>query len=106
MFRFFVIVLCIVASHALPRFGWAEIEEGRANIIPWSGYWWPQRTGEILRPLTKYDQLTGKHSASVERRQRPAKPDTPAWFGKCHAWAAASIFGARTENSDSGKAGP
>lgn len=69
-----------------------EVEHGQAKFQPWSGYWWPHRKGELLGPLRKYDQLTGKKSVAEETRNHPVAANTPSWFGYCHASAASSIM--------------
>jgi|GEM_PF-626861 len=68
------------------------VDEGQAGYTPWSGYWWPLREGRMLHPLTKYDRLTGRAAADWERKHHPATPDTPEWFGYCHAWAASAVM--------------
>lgn len=70
----------------------ARIEEGRATVIPWSGHWWPQRSGAALGSLGRYDRLTGKRAAEWEKKTHPAGPDVPAWHGYCHGWAASAVL--------------
>lgn len=67
-------------------------EQGRAETIPWSGYWWPIHEGLLLRPLAQYDRLTGLAAAAWERKHHPPNPETPHWHGYCHAWAAGSVM--------------
>ncbi|MFO0905752.1 MAG: DUF4384 domain-containing protein [Pirellulales bacterium] len=66
-------------------------DQGQVDRTPWSGYWWPHREGQILGPLAKYDQLTGKAAAAWERKQHPPGPEVPRWHGYCHAWAASAV---------------
>jgi hypothetical protein len=76
------------------------IEEATAITIPWSGWWWPAKTGSMVLgyrgepgALVKQDRLTGKQSATWEQHTyyhfNPAGAD---WWGHCHAWAAASLL--------------
>ncbi|MGE0756409.1 MAG: DUF4384 domain-containing protein [Pirellulaceae bacterium] len=67
-------------------------DEGHARITPWSGYWWPHFQGLLLKPLGKYDSLTGKQAAAWERKTHPPGPGVPRWHGYCHAWAASSLM--------------
>lgn len=69
----------------------AGVDEGQSRFMPWSGSWFPARKGGLLRQLGKYDQLTGKQSASWERRAKDPRSSVP-WAGYCHAWAAASVM--------------
>jgi hypothetical protein len=59
---------------------------------PWSGYWWPQREGEIRGPLGKYDHLTGANATAWEDEHHPAGPQIRKWHGYCHAWAASAVM--------------
>ena len=68
------------------------VEEGHARITPWSGYWWPHRQGALLKPLAKYDKVTGKKAAAWERKTHPPGDNVPKWHGYCHAWAASSLM--------------
>jgi hypothetical protein len=70
----------------------AVVEEGHAQVVPWSGYWWPHREGALLGPLGKYDRICGRQAAEWERTHHPARPDVPAWHGYCHGWAASAIL--------------
>ncbi len=75
-------------------------EEATATTLPWSGWWWPAKLGNLVLgyrgepgALTKHDQVGGKHSANWEQGTyyhfNPAGAD---WWGHCHAWAAASLL--------------
>jgi len=68
------------------------LEEARAQVVPWSGYWWPLRGGGILKPLDKYDRLTGSKAGAWELEHHPLSTDTPEWHGYCHAWAASAMM--------------
>ena len=47
-------------------------DEGYAANTPWSGYWWPIKTGELLVPLGKYDHsLSDSVSPWTAARQAP-----------------------------------
>lgn len=67
-------------------------DEGYAANTPWSGYWWPIKTGELLVPLGKYDQVTGNHAAAWERSTNPPGTNVPDWWGYCQGWAASSVM--------------
>ncbi len=66
-------------------------DEGRVPKTVWSGYWWPTAKQEILRPLAKYDALTGAASVEWERTNNPPTGVAP-WVGLCHGWAAAAVM--------------
>jgi Transglutaminase elicitor/Domain of unknown function (DUF4384) len=68
----------------------AETDEGVSAISPWSGPWWPHKTGGLTGPLSKYDQAANGRAALWEKKHHveQAKSD---WFGHCHAWAASSV---------------
>jgi len=87
---FYSLLLAIFTTvsvvNAQPR-----VEQANADIVPWSGYWWPMRHGEIVKPLTKYDQIAKSKAAAWERANNPSGPRVPQWYGYCHAWAASSI---------------
>ena len=69
-------------------------ESAEADFKPWSGFWWPMRDGLLLKPLEKYDRLTGHRAAEWERDHHPPGPNVPYWHGYCHAWASAAILDA------------
>jgi hypothetical protein len=78
------------------------VEEGAASSMPWSGWWWPAKTGHLVLgyrgepgALVKHDRLSGKKAADWEQSQTyHFDPAGENWWGHCHAWAAASL----TEN--------
>jgi hypothetical protein len=83
-------LVCLLAVAA--RAG-AEVEEARAKYVPWSGYWWPIREGDLIKgPLTKYDQATSHKAADWEREHNAPGPSVPKWYGYCHAWSAAAVM--------------
>src|SRR5437879_5503452 len=75
-------------------------EEAISPTIPWSGWWWAAKTGNLVLgyrgepgPLVKHDQVSGKHSATWEQGNPYHFNLTgPEWWGHCHAWAAAAIL--------------
>jgi hypothetical protein len=76
-------------------------EEATATVHPWSGWWWPARSGQLVLgflygdpgALYKHDQISGKHATDWERSTLyHFDPGGPDWWGHCHAWAAASIL--------------
>jgi hypothetical protein len=81
----FVALLATATAHAGSDEGWARTK-------PWSGYWWPRASGDILAPLRKYDQLTGKASVQWELKHFPPGGNTPYWAGLCHGWASAAVL--------------
>jgi hypothetical protein len=77
------------------------VEEAATPTTPWSGWWWPSRTGnQVLGyrgepgPLVKHDQVSGKRSTQWEQSKNyHFSPGVAAeWWGHCHAWAAASVL--------------
>jgi hypothetical protein len=83
----------------------SPVLEGRAEKVPWSGWWWPAETavrGAKLYdedgPLARYDQLAAARSVAL-----PSLRDWEfanlrlvggrfLWAGHCNGWAAASIL--------------
>ena len=99
-FTFFSVFFLLVPFHCL-----AEDFSGQADIIPWSGYWWPRRSGELVTgyqgdpsPFQKYDLITqGSLTGDLTRWGLVADngiyvPSAFSWEGYCHAWAAASLL--------------
>lgn len=82
---------CLLALLFLPAVAPGHTDEGRARFIPWSGYWWKIREAGMLRPLRKYDALTGRSATPYEARAKD-RNTAAAWAGYCHAWSAASIM--------------
>jgi len=71
------------------------VDEARLAKTVWSGYWWPTAKQEILKPLAKYDYLTGANSVAWEKQNNPASINgrsVPGWTGLCHGWAAAALL--------------
>ncbi|AZZ37363.1 hypothetical protein CIK05_11360 [Bdellovibrio sp. qaytius] len=76
------------------------IKEGtftaQADVLPWRGYWFPQRGQPITVSMKKYDLFvkarTGKspNSAGYERIKHAWGGEV--WEGHCNGWAAASIL--------------
>jgi hypothetical protein len=77
-----------------------SVEQGTAAVTPWSGWWWPAKTGNLVLgyrgeagALVKHDQLTGKQASQWEQHTYyHFDPQGADWWGHCHAWAAASIL--------------
>jgi len=67
------------------------LDEGICSYSPWSGYWWPMQSGDLIIPLSKYDQVTGKNAAGWEQVYH-YDPSGPEWQGHCHNWAAAAVM--------------
>ena len=75
-----------------------------ANTTPWSGYWWPMRTGGLVTgqgyslhpaPIEKYDFVTEgvlKGRATVYGLERYYDPLALAWEGQCGGWAIAAVL--------------
>ncbi len=95
-----VLVLVSVLFLALPLYG--ETLSGQAAHKPWSGYWWPLQSGELVygynghpSPIEKYDLYTrGYYPAAATQSAKEAwhDPDVPYWWGICHGWANAAIL--------------
>lgn len=97
---FFVLVVLSLSSQAC-----AEIVTGQAAFKSWSGYWWPSKTGELVRgfvgspsPLEKYDHYTmGRYPGpatawAMQRSNKIYDPSAEGWNGLCHAWANAALL--------------
>lgn len=70
-------------------------DEGRVPKTVWSGYYWPTVKQEILKPLAKYDNLTGASSVAWEKEYNPSVRDgkpVPSWWGLCHGFSAAALL--------------
>ncbi|MBC7693193.1 MAG: hypothetical protein H7222_15620 [Methylotenera sp.] len=92
---------------ATDELGDAVVYEGdffeRANVTPWSGYWYPIKFKDLfegqsgkLSPLQKYDLFTSKAhrittKAADYERNNIYNPDAAPSDGHCNAWATASI---------------
>lgn len=82
----------------------AAVYTGRSSFTPWSGYWWPIVSGELITgyrgspsPLEKYDlYTTGVYpglATQAEARSHPADdPEAKSWWGYCYSWANAAIM--------------
>lgn len=88
---FLLLTLAFLVLFPLEKVSGFE-ESARSKKSVWSGYWWPMRRGEIIEPLTKYDQRNHKQAAEWEKTNNPSGPDVPQWFGYCHAWSASAIL--------------
>lgn len=79
-------------------------ETYQADHIPWSGYWWPFRSGGLVTgrnyngspsPLSKLDFVTqGSYQgkAYYYGLRYFYRPDALSWEGMCYSWAVASIL--------------
>lgn len=76
-------------------------KSGAAEVVPWSGWWWPMRADGVAAggtdsPMAKYSRAFGLGDAPVqwERQNHGSggsrKPE--AWWGHCNGWAAAAIL--------------
>ncbi|NUQ63326.1 MAG: DUF4384 domain-containing protein [Pirellulales bacterium] len=86
------VILSMIALTLLPAMAPAQEEDGRVRTMPWSGYWWPQQKGEIVVPLSKYDQVNGTAAAQWEQQNKPSGEQAEAWAGYCHAWSASAVL--------------
>ena len=95
-----VLIILIVSLLSLPLY--AETLSGQAAFKPWSGHWWPLKSGELVfgynghpSPIEKYDLYTrGYYPADATRSAKKEwyDPDVPYWWGICHGWANAAIL--------------
>jgi len=95
-------VLTLLCFFSGPVFAYTDSAE--ADIIPWSGYWWPTTSGGLatgLRyrghpaPIEKYELIKdGRYpgAATTWELQNHYDPTAPGWYGLCHAWAAAAVM--------------
>lgn len=79
---------------------------GKANKLPWSGFWWPFLEGpgpnmyDSNGPLDKYDAyvkaVTGKSGQTVNwentKHKRQGHELDASWAGHCNGWASAAIL--------------
>ena len=76
------------------------IQEGtftaQASVLPWRGYWFPQRGQPITTPLKKYDLFvkarTGQTPNSAGHERSKHAWGGEVWEGHCNGWAAAAIL--------------
>lgn len=76
------------------------ISEGQfsvqASVLPWRGYWYPQRGQTIAPSLRKYDAYvkarTGVNPNTVGYERRHHGWTGEVWEGHCNGWAAAAIL--------------
>ena len=79
--------------------------EGRAEKIPWSGWWWPVDAGVVGPhlfdadgPLARYDELRnvrgieGPRARDWELANLRLRGGNYLWAGHCNGWAAAAIL--------------
>src|SRR4051794_31161027 len=88
---------CVAAVLVLAGPASAQVEEGKARKVPWSGYWWPTKQGLMVGangPLAKYDRFIGGGKALAAERQAHPPGVGDDWWGYCHAWGAASVYDA------------
>lgn len=79
-------------------------QEREVSVRPWSGWWWPLRSGPPPHlddpdgPLAKYDRYcvaTGRpdpQTRAWEQTHAQAAGPDDHWWGHCHGWAAAAVL--------------
>lgn len=100
--RYFCTALLLFCSAALcPSV--AKGETYTATHTPWSGFWWPWSSGDLVTgfkyygtpaPLHKYDLLTRffyPAELSTFYQANYYDPSAPSWYGHCGSWALAAI---------------
>lgn len=80
----------------------SETLSGEADFVPWSGFWWPRSSGNLIfgyngrpSPLEKYDLFTSAFypaNAYQWEKENVYDPGSVSWAGYCDAWANASIL--------------
>ena len=87
-----------------PFIATAETDGGEAEVIPWSGWWWPYTHGGLSTgmgyrghpaPLEKYELLINGYYPgliTIWDKEHHFDPDAPGWYGLCPARSAASVF--------------
>jgi len=102
----FILSICLTLTSFCfpPGSADAYTDSAEADIIPWSGYWWPTSSGGLatgLRyrghpaPIEKYELLKdGRYPgvATTWEMQNHYDPTAPGWYGLCHAWASAAVM--------------
>jgi hypothetical protein len=89
------LLLAALGLFALSPLARGEVEEGKARIVPWSGYWWPLFEGRMAAPsgpLDKYEQFLNKKGAVAWEQQAHPRSRAYKWEGYCHAWSAAALM--------------
>jgi hypothetical protein len=78
--------------------------EGKSEIIPWSGWWWPfyekmpPNLYNSKGPIDKYDQVSLNRGSSLppalpwEKEHHYTNRKVQSWFGHCNGWAAAAVL--------------
>ncbi len=99
-----VCVILLLVDFVFAAKVYAEYDTARAQVIPWSGYWWPSQSGGLANgyhpwgrpaPLEKYElYTTGRYpgAATQWELENFYDPDALSWYGQCHAFAAAAAF--------------
>jgi len=93
-----ILLACLLTVSATVR-----AETYTAEILPWSGHWWPLSSGQLVNgykageyaPLQKYDYVTsGTYNGQAMSigRTRYYDADAESWHGLCYNWAASSIL--------------
>lgn len=82
----------------------AFAETHTADVIPWSGYWWPYHEGGLgtgngyngsPAPIEKYEFYAegfAPGKATAWYKDTYFDPYAPGWYGLCYAWAAAACY--------------
>lgn len=74
---------------------------GRAETVPWSGWWWPMSKDGIAAggsnsPIARYAKARGLGEAPTqwerEHHGTAGQHKPEAWWGHCNGWAAAAIL--------------
>lgn len=101
--KYLVLLLSLIV---FPASSYGYTLSGASDHIPWSGYWWPVHSGELLlgygphfnpSPCEKYDLVTyGFYPSTLTAYgsnpiNKVYNSSAPSWWGFCHAWANAAV---------------
>ena len=103
-YLFIYLILTLTACLGWPHFSAAATDSAQADFTPWSGYWWPYKTGGLSTgldyrghpaPLEKYELLTlGSYPHGLVSWYESMYYDTeaPNWYGLCAFYARAACY--------------
>ncbi len=75
--RWYIVFSAILTASMTPVRATAGVDEGgvMTDKAPWSGFWWPHKSGGLQRPAAKYDAATPQ--PTVDRWKAGTASATP-----------------------------
>lgn len=101
-FRAILCLIVLFVGGAATAWAGSDSASVPEEMIPWSGFWWPLKSGSLIRgyaghpsPLEKYDAYaSGYYPATMSAYglENEYDPDAYAWEGYCDEWSAAAVL--------------